>query len=223
MAFAWEILRFGAAPVLPVAGLVAVLAAVYWALGAIATVGDARSPRRAGDRPAIAFYLQLATLDRRPPGLGWLVAFAVVAAWPSWRWPTRAIRPPGDCGLVRDADTAGVDDGRGGGGRWAPAVPWWRQHLGATVPESGTLQWRTQTGIGSGLYGGSSFNLFVGMQQSLLSLSDDPLFYATVSDSAPPNSDLYWSLITLDTYDGEHWIPGCPVLGEAGCDPMGAP
>jgi transglutaminase-like putative cysteine protease len=86
----------------------------------------------------------------------------------------------------------------------------------ATVPESGTLQWRTQTGIGSGLYGGSSFNLFVGMQQSLVALSDDPLFYATVSNSAPPNEDLYWKLITLDTYDGDHWLPGSQTWAKQG-------
>jgi transglutaminase-like putative cysteine protease len=218
MGYAWEILRFGAAPVLPVAGLVAVLAAVYWALGAIATVGVLG--RRAGlvFVPAIAFYLQLATLDRRPPGLGWLVAFAVVAGL-----AVVAMANPGDPAagrlrtrtgrlIPRVSMTAAFAVAAVGAGGAVVAA----DSLAGAVPEAGTLQWRTQTGIGSGLYGGSSYNLFVGMQQSLLSLSTDPLFYATVSDSAPPNRELYWSLITLDEFDGEHWIPGAQSWAKHG-------
>ena len=78
------------------------------------------------------------------------------------------------------------------------------------------LQWRTQSGIGTGLYGGSSFNLFVGLQQNLVSLSDDPLFFATVSDSAPPNRRLYWRLITLDTFDGANWVPSAQGFARGG-------
>ncbi len=210
LAFAWEILRFGAAPVLPVAGLVAVLAMVYWTLGAVGTIGALTRRPVLVTIPAIAFYLQLATLDRRSPGLGWLIAFAAVAGL-----TVVAMANPGN-------PTAGRLRARTG--RLMPRVSIAAalavavigstgavvaaNTFAASVPEAGTLQWRTQTGIGSGLYGGTSFNLFVGMQQSLISLSDDPLFYATVSATAPPNRDLYWKLITLDSYDGENWIPG---------------
>jgi transglutaminase-like putative cysteine protease len=210
LAFAWEILRFGAAPVLPVAGLVAVLAAVYWAVGAVGTVGALTQRPGLVTIPAIAFYLQLATLDRRSPGLGWLVAFAAVAGL-----AVVAMANPGNPAagrlrartgrlMPRVSLTAALAVAMIGATGAVVAA----NTLSASVPEAGTLQWRTQTGIGSGLYGGTSFNLFVGMQQSLLSLSDDPLFYATVSASAPPNRDLYWKLITLDSYDGENFIPG---------------
>ncbi|MEX0756993.1 MAG: hypothetical protein WD204_03515, partial [Acidimicrobiia bacterium] len=67
MAFAGEIIRFGAAPVLPVAGLVAVLAMVYWALGALGAIGVSSQRPSLATVPALAFYLQLATLDRRSP------------------------------------------------------------------------------------------------------------------------------------------------------------
>jgi transglutaminase-like putative cysteine protease len=218
MSFAWEILRFGAAPVLPVAGLVALLAIVYWSIGGLAAVGILS--RRPGlvTVPTIAFYLQLATLDRRTPGLAWLVAFAAIAAL-----TVVAMANPGDpaAGRLRSRTgmliprvslaTAFLVGGVGAIGAVAAA-----NTFASTVPEAGTLQWRTQTGIGSGLYGGSSFNLFVGMQQSLTSLSDDPLFYATVSDSAPANHELYWKLITLDTYDGEYWIPGSQSWAKQG-------
>lgn len=210
MAYALEIIRFGAAPVLPVAGLVAVLAAVYWGMGVLASIGI--TTRRPGlvTIPALAFYLQLATLDRRSPGMVWLIAFGVVAAA-----TVVAMANPGDpaagrlrtrTGLLipRVSATAAVAVALFAGAGSVLAA----DTLAATVPESGVLQWRTQTGIGSGLYGGSSYNLFVGMQQTLVSQSDTPLFYATVSDTAPPNSELYWNLITLEDYDGEHWLPG---------------
>lgn len=218
MAFAWEIIRFGAAPVLPVAGLVAVLAIAYWALGAFGAVGILTKRPSLVIVPAVAFYLQLATLDRRSPGLGWLVAFALIAGL-----GVMAMANPGDPAAGRLRSRTGMLIPRvsmtaaltvaavGAVGAVAAA-----NTFAATVPESGTLQWRTQTGIGSGLYGGSSFNLFVGMQQSLVSLSDEPLFYATVSDSAPPNEDLYWKLITLENYDGENWIPGSQSWAKQG-------
>jgi transglutaminase-like putative cysteine protease len=218
LSFAWEIIRFGAAPVLPVAGLVGVLAIVYWSLGAFGAVGILDRRPALVTIPAIAFYLQLATLDRRPPGLAWLLAIALVAGL-----TVIAMANPGTPSAGRLRSRTGMLIPRVS--LMAAAVVAIAGSVGAvmasnafaaSVPESGTLQWRTQTGIGSGLYGGSSFNLFVGMQQSLISLSDDPLFYATVSDSAPPNSDLYWKLITLDTYDGEHWIPGSQTWNKQG-------
>ncbi|HVR34169.1 MAG TPA: transglutaminaseTgpA domain-containing protein [Acidimicrobiia bacterium] len=207
MAFALEIIRFGAAPVLPVAGLVAVLAFVYWLLGAFGAVGILGRRPWLVTVPAIAFYLQLATLDRRAPGLAWLIAFATVAGL-----SVVAMANPGNPAAGRLRARTGMLIPRvsfaaavavaavGAGGAVVAA-----NTFAASVPESGTLQWRSQTGIGSGLYGGGSFNLFVGMQQSLVSLSEDPLFYATVSDSAPPNAELYWKLITLENYDGEYW------------------
>jgi transglutaminase-like putative cysteine protease len=218
LSFAWEIIRYGAAPVLPVAGLVAVLAVVFWALGALAVEGAARRIPLLVGLPGIVFYLQLATLDRRAPGHGWLIALGVVGAVVL-------------VSLGRfDDPTAGRVRARSGMllPRTSRAIPlvtaivaitgsvYASSALAATVPEAGVLQWRSQSGIGSGLYGGSSFNLFVGLQQSLISLSDDPLFYATVSESAPPNRELFWRLITLDTFDGTNWIPSAQSFARQG-------
>jgi transglutaminase-like putative cysteine protease len=89
--------------------------------------------------------------------------------------------------------------------------------LASTVPEAGSIDWRVNSGIGTGLYGqGSSLNLFVGLQQNVVSLSDDPVFYARVSDSAPDNSELYWRLISLDVFDGQNWIPGAQTFSQQG-------
>lgn len=218
LGFAWEIIRFGAAPVLPVAGLVALLAIVFWGLGAIGATGVLTNRPALVVVPALAFYLQLATLDRRAPGLPWLVTFAIVAGL-----IVASLATPGDNATGRLRERSGVLIPRVSAhtttavavvGAIVAVVT--SNGLAAAVPEAGTLQWRTQTGIGSGLYGGSSFNLFVGMQQSLLSLSDDPVFYATVSRSAPSNDELYWRLISLDRYDGENWLPGAQSWAKQG-------
>lgn len=214
MGIAAELIRFGAAPVLPVPGLTAVLAALFWMLGAL--VAGARGGLRA--LPALVVYLQFATLDRRPPGLGWIVAFVVVAA----------------AALISliPAPTATVGRARTRRGELVPrrstsllaSTLLGAALVGVTaagamaayIPESGLLAWRTQSGIGSGLYGSGSFNLFVGLQQSLVDLSDEPMFYARVSESAPPNREIYWKLITLDVFDGELWAASDQSFAKAG-------
>jgi transglutaminase-like putative cysteine protease len=45
------------------------------------------------------------------------------------------------------------------------------------------------------------------MQQDLAEDSPAVVFVARVSESAPPNNELYWKLITLDTFDGTYWLP----------------
>ena len=78
----------------------------------------------------------------------------------------------------------------------------------SAVPESGMVAWRNPTGFGGSLFGGFSYNLFASMQQDLAANSDVVLFLARVSESAPANSELYWKLISLDTFDGSYWLPG---------------
>ncbi len=207
--FAFELIRFGAAPVLAVAGLVAVLSVGFWALGALAVAGmDGGRPLVAVLGP-IVLYLQLATLDRLYPGPVWMVAFAgilvlaLLAIGPGHRQNSGRVRRTDGRFLPRSAPAfaAGLAVVMVGGSLLVST------RLADAVPESGVLAWRTNSGLGSGLYGGTSFNLFVGLQQSITSLSDEPMFVARVSESAPDNSQLYWKLITLDEFDGTNWVP----------------
>lgn len=208
MTVALELIRFGSAPVTASAGLVAVLAVVFWTLGAIAAGGlIARRPLLA-TLPTLSFYLLAATFDRRPPDWWAPAALVVVGAI---------------------AFLAAASDRRGGRARLQPSGQPLASHsllfpglmvlvvaaagtfsvfrFAAAVPESGMVAWRNPTGFGGGLFGGFSYNLFTSMQQDLANESPEVLFAARVSPSAPPNRELYWKLITLDTFDGTYWLP----------------
>jgi transglutaminase-like putative cysteine protease len=218
LGFAVELIRYGAAPVLPMPGLVAVLGVVAWLLGATVALGGPARRRWLAALPSLAFYFQLAVLDRRPPGMGWTVAGALASGL-----ALLTVAPGADpaSGRVRDAAGRFVPRVSGGltGALLVLAVAGAigaTSAFAATVPESGLLSWRNRSGFGSGLYGGGSFNLFVGLQQDLVSLSDDPVFFARVSDPSPPPRELYWRLLTLDSFDGQYWTPGDRAFSRGG-------
>lgn len=209
--FAAEVFRFGSAPVIAIPGLVAAIGIACWAFGALIAVAAMTDRPWIGSLPPVVFYLQLATLDRQASTKWWIGAFAAVATL-----AFIAAGPVADrrTGRLKDRDGLMIPRRVGvlptilGVVMVATAVLG-TTALNAAVPEAGSVDWRTRSGIGSGLYGqGASFNLFVGLQQNLVSLSDEPVFSARVSQSAPDNDELYWRLITLDVFDGANWIPG---------------
>ncbi len=218
LGFAYELIRYGAAPVLPVVGLIAILAVAFWILGAVASWGVGAGKPLPGAVAALVFYLQLATLDRNPAGFWWTVSFAVIAAA-----ALVSVGAPTNGRTGRAFDALGRPIARHS--RALPAltvVLMVAASLGATsalaktVPETGAIDWRSHSGVGSGLYGGTSFNLFVGLQQELVSLSDKPLFVARLSEGAPSTSQIYWKLITLDAFDGQNWIPSAQQFSRQG-------
>ena len=77
LAYALDVSRTGVAPVLPLAGLIAMLAVLFWILGALLVWGLRREhPYPAVLAPLVA-YLQFATMDRRRSG-PWTVAFVLL-------------------------------------------------------------------------------------------------------------------------------------------------
>ncbi len=211
LGFATELIRYGSAPVVPVSGLVAVIAFVYWSFGMLLTWSFSNGHPLLGLLPPLLFYLQLATIDRAASGTIWPTVFMVI--------------------LAASLAAAAVDERRRGTGRLRTArgnlVPRTAYTLPVlflgvvvvasvagglvideSVPEQGLLDWRTRNGIGNGISGGVSYNLFVStVQTDLLTLSEEPVFIARVGDEVDA-TDLYWRLITLDQYDGTNWYPG---------------
>ena len=205
---ALELIRFGSAPVVAATGLVAVLAGIFWVLGAVTGYGAVKRRPLMMTIPMIGFYLILATLDRRAPQWWWPVLMAACGAT-----ALLAASGPAATGRVRSTRTGQVVPIRG---RLLPLLTLAvvavsaggaARGFAATVPESGLVAWRSATGFGGSLLGGTSYNLFADLQQDLVGRSDEILFVARVSPSPIPDSELYWKLISLESFDGQAFLP----------------
>lgn len=209
--FAIELIRFGSTPVLPVRGLIAVIALAFWIFGALGTWGLASRRPAWALLPPLMLSLQLATIDRLPSRTNLMVAFALLVASSLLAIAVDERR----LGTGRLRDRQG--DARPRTGLSVPIVTVMAivtaavigsTTLAGLVPSSGLLEWRSRTGLGGGIYGGVSVNLLVSITQSdLLSLSAEPVFVARVAGPVDPGS-LYWKLISLEKFDGTNWYPG---------------
>lgn len=224
----FDIFRFGVSPVFPSSGIIAFLALIMWATGGLFVWGAGTGPAAAMSLPSIAVYLQFAVMDRQPAGRGWMLGavtiFGLAIAAVANEQRTNA-------GRVRDKDGRPLPR-RGGAmamGLAAVVAVSSIAMVGAAssiVPEEGNAQWRTGGGYGEG-FGGISFNRLVGLQKRVISRSNAELFIATVDESAPPPSQIYWRMETLDRYDGQSWLPTAESLARytptsAGGDPAHA-
>ena len=211
LAFATELIRFGSAPVVPVRGLVVVIALAFWVFGAAIAYGFAVKRPTIPMLLPVALYLQFATIDRAIDGIGWPLAFVAVVSL-----SLAAVR---------------IDERRSATGRLRTrhntVVPKTRfanplafgtavvvsaitaaTLISSVLPPGGLVNWRSRAGIGTGISGGVSYNLFVStVQTDLLTLSEEPVFIAKVNEGVDP-AELFWTLITLEEYDGTNWFPG---------------
>ncbi len=188
-------------------GLLAILAATMWAIGALFTWGSTGGPYAALFVPSLVMYLQFAVFDRVDAGLGWMLASGVVLALSVI---SLALERRGETGRARDTE------GRPMSRRsmdlaaimallltfGAVAVA---NSASGVVDEYGNAPWRGGSGAYGSGSGGGNLNRFVDLQQTLLNPSDEPRFEATLGPGSPPVNQLYWRLETLDTWDGSIW------------------
>ncbi|NOY55017.1 MAG: DUF3488 domain-containing protein [Actinobacteria bacterium] len=202
-----DLIRLGVAPVSPVAGLVLILTAIFWGLAALMAWSIRHRHPIIALAPPLLFYLQLAVIDQAAPGLLWKAAFlgAVALAF---------------IAVAEDQRSSSTLQMRSSGGPARPAYVYPGAFvaisvliaLGGTglvskvIPPTGLIDWRSHTSIGGGILVGVSYNLFTGIRQQLVSQTDTPVFTARVEGDVDPSS-IYWELITLETFDGENWIP----------------
>lgn len=206
--FAIELIRFGSTPVLPVRGLIAVVALAFWIFGALGTWGlTSRRPAWAL-LPPLMLSLQLATIDRIPSPRSWMIIFAALVAFSllAIAFDERRL------GTGRLRDRHGRARPRTGLSVPAAVVTamvaaaiFSSSAVSGLVPGAGLLEWRSRSGLGGGIYGGVSVNLFTSITQTdLLSLGTEPVFVARVAGPIDPES-LYWKFISLESFDGTNW------------------
>ena len=207
-------IRHGIPPILPNEGVIAILAILVWVVGAFYTWGYTTGPALAMVLPSIVLYLQFAVFDRSAAGLGWMLASALMLAMAV---AALALERRQDVGRARDAD------GRPKPARSMTAAVVMAGLVGIVavttansasglVSEYGNVPWR---GSGGGYgFGSGGFRLdrFVDLKQTLISREDRPVFRATFSDNAPDLSQVYWTLESLDQFNGVSWgrAPGTP-------------
>jgi transglutaminase-like putative cysteine protease len=207
MAFTRDVIRTGAAPVAPLPGIIAILAAVFWAMGALLVWGLLTARPYVAVLTPLVVYLEFAVMDRSPSGV-WTTVFLVAlgltllaVALDRRRDGTGVlVSPTTRLALVRSIPSAGVvllvvvlviASGVGAA-------------LATLVPRNGYLDWRSHSGLSGQYYGSIAYNPFVGIRQGLLSQTNTPVFVADVTGDIP-GDQLYWRLVTLDVYDGSQW------------------
>ncbi len=194
-----EYLRYGTAPIFPHQELLLLLLPVFIAIGAAWAWLTAGGRGAAAAAVPAGLYLAVSIADQGATPGWWLVAavawvglLLVVSGWEGTVSAPRLLGRPGRAGAI----AAGVV---------VVVLGLVATDIGAgAVPSSGAVPWRDGDTFGPG--SGTSLNLFASTTQTnLVSRSDDVMFRAAVVGA--PADELYWSLITLDSYDGRNWAP----------------
>ena len=212
--FARDVIRSGVAPVIPIVGVIAVLAAVFWALGALVVWGALRRHPYVAALAPMVLYLQFATMDRAPAGT-WTVAFVALlgVALLAVAFDRRRV---GTGQLTSHVTQLAVV-------RTVPALAIASLALvligtvaaadamAELIPRQGVLAWRASSGLTGEYYGSVTYNPFVGIRQGLVSQSNVPVFVAEIEGDIPLN-EVYWRMLSLDTFNGSQWFANQPQM-----------
>lgn len=204
IAEAMRIISGGVEPVTPVPGLVAMVSVLFWVLGAVVVAGlRTRRPMLALVPPLI-ISLQFAVMNRSHTGplgaalfLG-IVAFALLAVNIDERSASAGRMAPrgayavgpvrvGPMGILSLAVVLLLAVGA-------------TDRLDSRVPNGGVVDWRSSTGLPGGIFGGISYNPYIGIRQQLVAPSGVPILEATIE--GVPADQVYFRLTTMEKWNG---------------------
>jgi transglutaminase-like putative cysteine protease len=221
---AFDVIRHGVEPVRPITGLVVILTALFWLLGALLAWGLSKEHPFVALLPPLVVALQFATLDRRNDSLIILGAFVVLVAATilavalderdrgAGRMAGDRQRPPSNAPSTTAALLVAATV--------ALAVVG-ASLLGPKLPTDGVLAWRTPGGLSGGFYGSSiSYNPYVSIHEGLVSKTGTPLFRATIDMTAGDPGDVYFRLLTMETYRNGKWSASRPKVYELDETPL---
>ncbi len=212
--YAFSVIRSGVAPVIPATGLVVVITAVFWGLGALLVWGLQKGYPYVALVPPGILYIQLATADRGYAGLGWTLGLLIVIAGSlaavtfdersaSAGRLTRMRRRPVS-GVISTTSLVTL------AAALVLALTTATAFAGA-VPATGVLEWRRSSGLTGEYFGSVAYNPFVSIQKGLVSQNNIPVFTATLSGDVDAR-DVYWRLLSLDTFNGIWWYANSPQM-----------
>ncbi|NNF65407.1 MAG: DUF4129 domain-containing protein, partial [Acidimicrobiia bacterium] len=215
LAFASGVIRSSVSPVIPVPGLIVIVMALFWGLGAALSWGLLRDRPFVATMPALVVGLQLSTVDRQPTSnLLTLVFLTILAA------VLLAVV------LDRRDQRIGRMTRLGGASQRPSQVPARSAAvLGLTlvaslllsgglrdvVPYDGVLAWRSSTGLTGSFYGSVSYNPFIGIRRGLVANSGTTVFFAEIGGELDP-SDVYFRLVTMESFDGTQFSARDPQI-----------
>ena len=211
---AFRIIRGGVEPVTPVPGLVALVSIMAWVLGALTVAGlKTRRPMLALI-PPLAIAVQFAVMNRSHTGpVGTAIFLAV---------------------LVSALLAVNIDERSASVGRMAPRGSYAAgpvrvgpmgilsivivmvfavaatDGLDSTVPNAGVVTWRAASGLPGDVYGGVSYNPYVGIRQQLVAPTGVPILQATIEGT--PADQVYFRLTTMEYWDGSSFSAVDPDL-----------
>ena len=205
----------------PIAGLVIVLAALFWALGGLLSFGLLKERPFVALVPPLVVGLQLLTIERQPSSSAEIALFVFLVAATALavgldehdRGAGRMARPGHHPSSRRGSPLSGtalalvvvtVVAAVGVSGA-----------LASRIPDDGVMTWRAPGSLTAGLYGSVSYNPYVEIHRGLVSQTGRTLFLAELSGDVDPN-DVYYRLITLDSYSDGRWFASEGDLTPAG-------
>jgi len=219
---AFDVIRHGVEPVRPIAGIVIILTALFWMLGALLAWGLSKDHPFVALLPPLVVALQFATLDRRTGGLTILAVFVVLVAGTVFA----VAHDERDRGAGRMASSRSEPPSKAPAPTAALLVALavavavlGTGMLGPSVPRDGTVTWRTPGGLGGGFYGSVSYNPYVGIHDGLVSQEGIPLFRARLDGNVPPD-EVYFRLLTLETYRNGQWSALRPEVYRLDQEPL---
>ncbi|MCH8900442.1 MAG: transglutaminase domain-containing protein [Acidobacteria bacterium] len=204
------LIRHGVEPVQPTIGLVVILAGVFWLLGSLLAFGLLSGRPFVALAPPLVIGLQLLTVELQPSSNMEIALFVFLVAA-----TTLAVGlDEHDRGAGRMARPGHHPSAVGGAPVSAGALGLLvltvvgaigvSSALASQVPTDGNLTWRTGGSLTTGYYGGVTYNPYVSIHRGLVSQSGAELFTARLDGAVDP-TDVYYRLITLDTYDDGKW------------------
>jgi transglutaminase-like putative cysteine protease/nitrate reductase NapE component len=206
---AFDLIQYGVEPIVPLPGLVSLIALLFWTLGFLLVAGLLNGRPFVAVLTPLIVALQFVIIDRSAKGIAHLAIFVGVVAG-SLLAVRLDERDSGSGRLQR------VNGTRPPSKRPSPAITVLVAatvvfslvavaFVGDRVPRDGFVSWRSPAGFADGYSGDASYNPYTDIKANVISQTNNPLFRANIVGTDPDR--VRFKTVTLDVFeaDGGRW------------------